>query len=154
MNAQPVPVSAGIRAIGLLGQGISSWPHGSAVLAASKPYLPAATLIPTAMSLPPAERRRAVRIVNLALAVGHEATCGIEVDLTSLPTVFASSVADSTNCHELLQTLATAGAPGVADSVSQLRTQCGCGLLEYRNPGHGLLHHGIGIRRQLRGGID
>ncbi len=108
MNAQPVSVSAGIRAIGLLGQGISSWSHGSAVLAASKPYLPAATLIPTAMSLPPAERRRAVRVVNLALAVGHEATCGIEVDLTSLPTVFASSVADSTNCHELLQTLATA----------------------------------------------
>ena len=59
-------------------------------------------------SLPPAERRRAVRVVNLALAVGHEATVGSAVDVKTLPTVFASSVGDSTNCHELLQTLATA----------------------------------------------
>jgi hypothetical protein len=60
------------------------------------------------MALPPAERRRAVRAVNLALAVGHEATVGTDVDLTNLPTVFASSGGDCNNCHELLQTLATA----------------------------------------------
>ena len=60
------------------------------------------------MRLPPAERRRAVRVVNLALAVGYEATADAEIDLAVLPTVFASSGGDSYNCHELLQTLATA----------------------------------------------
>jgi hypothetical protein len=39
--------------------------------------------------------------------VGHEATVGAGVDLKSLSSVFASSGADTTNCHELLQTLAT-----------------------------------------------
>ncbi len=108
MSAEPKPVTAGIRAIGLLGQGMSSWAQGSAALAGSEPYRPEPTLIPPSLTLPPAERRRAIRIINLALAVGHEATVDTEVDLTNLPTVFASSVGDCNNCHELLQTLATA----------------------------------------------
>jgi hypothetical protein len=107
VNTGPAPVSAGIRAIGLLGQGINNWAQGRAVLVGSEPYRIQPTVIPASVTLPPAERRRAIRIVNLALAVGHEATVGVEVDLTNLPTVFASSVGDCTNCHELLQTLAT-----------------------------------------------
>jgi hypothetical protein len=86
---------------------MNGWAQAQEILRGSAPYQPQPTLIRTSLTLPPAERRRAVRVVNLALAVGHEATAGVEVDLTSLPTVFASSVGDSTNCHELLQTLAT-----------------------------------------------
>ncbi len=101
-------MTAGVRAIGLLGPGISSWSHGRTVLRGVALYQPQLTLIPASMALPPAERRRAIRAVNLALAVGHEATVGVDVDLTKLPTVFASSGGDCNNCHELLETLATA----------------------------------------------
>lgn len=107
MSAGAAPFTAGIRAIGLLGPGINSWTQGRAVLGCSEAYRSQPTLIPAPVTLPPAERRRAVRIVNLALAAGHEATVGIDVDLANLPTVFASSVGDCTNCHELLQTLAS-----------------------------------------------
>jgi hypothetical protein len=101
-------LAADIEAIGLLGPGITGWPQGCAALRGSAPYRAQPTLIPASVTLPPAERRRAARVVNLALAVGHEASAGADVDLTTLPTVFASSVGDTNNCHELLQTLATA----------------------------------------------
>ena len=108
MSPTAVPLAAEIEAIGLLGPGIDGWPQGRGVLRGSAPYLRQSTLIPVSTTLPPAERRRAARVVNLALAVGHEATANSDIDLTDLPTVFASSVGDSNNCHELLQTLATA----------------------------------------------
>ena len=101
-------MTAEVRAIGLLGPGIGSWAHGRTVLRGAALYQPQLTVIPASMALPPAERRRAIRTVNLALAVGHEATVGVDIDLTKLCTVFASSGADCTNCHELLETLATA----------------------------------------------
>ena len=101
-------MAADIVAVGLLGPGINGWPQGRAVLRGTTPYLSRPTLVPISTALPPAERRRSVRIVNLALAVGYEATADTGVDLTGLPTVFASSVSDTNNCHELLQTLATA----------------------------------------------
>ncbi len=100
-------MTADIVSIGLLGPGISDWPQARSVLCGSVPYVPQPTLIPVTATLPPAERRRAVRVVNLAVAVAHQATKDADVELASLPGVFASSVSDSTNCHELLQTLAT-----------------------------------------------
>ena len=108
MSPAAANLGADIGAIGLLGPGINGWPQGRAALRGAVLYQPQPTLIPVSMTLPPAERRRAVRVVNLALAVGHEATAGAETDVSALPTVFASSVGDSNNCHELLQTLATA----------------------------------------------
>ena len=108
MSAATLLLAADIQGIGLLGPGLSGWPQCLPVLRGTAPYQPQPTVIPAAMSLPPAERRRAVRIVNLALAVGQEATADAAIDRTVLPTVFASSVGDSYNCHELLQTLATA----------------------------------------------
>jgi hypothetical protein len=103
-----LPLAAEIEAIGLLGPGINGWPQGRALLSGTAPYQAERTLIPVSTTLPSAERRRAVRVVNLALAVGHEATADADIDITVLPTVFASSAGDSNNCHELLQTLATA----------------------------------------------
>ena len=108
MSAAPRLLAADIQGIGLLGPALSGWPQGREVLRGTAPYQPQPTVIPAAMTLPPAERRRAVPIVNLALAVGQEATADADIDQTALPTVFASSVGDSYNCHELLQTLATA----------------------------------------------
>lgn len=108
MSSAALSIAAEIEAVGLLGPGINGWPQGRAVLRGTAPYVPEPALIPVSTTLPPAERRRAVRVVNLALAVGHEATVAAEIDLTALPTVFASSVSDTSNCHELLQTLASA----------------------------------------------
>ena len=98
---------AEVAAIGLLGPGLSNWTQAREVLRGSLPYHSQPTAIPTSTALPPAERRRAVRVVNLAMAVGFEATAGQAADLTDLPTVFASSVADTRTCDELLRTLAT-----------------------------------------------
>jgi hypothetical protein len=59
------------------------------------------------MALPPAERRRTVALVKLALAIGFEATSRAEANPAELPTVFASSGGDGYNCHEICQTLAS-----------------------------------------------
>ena len=58
--------------------------------------------------LPPAERRRASRIVRLTLAIGLEAAAHAEADVSTLATVFASSGADGYNCHALCEQLASA----------------------------------------------
>ena len=108
MSPAPLSLTAEIEGVGLLAPGMSGWPQGRSTLRRATPYQSQPTLIPVSMRLPPAERRRAVRVVNLALAVGYEATADADIDLTTLPTVFASSGGDSYNCHELLQTLATA----------------------------------------------
>ncbi len=92
----------------MLAPGLSGWGQARAVLRELEPYVGQRTVIPASTSLPAAERRRAVRVVNLALAAAHEATVGVALDPKTLPTVFASSGGDSSNCHELLQTLATA----------------------------------------------
>jgi hypothetical protein len=99
---------ADLAAVGLLGPGMSGWAQGREILRAAAPFVPGRTVIPDSQALPPAERRRAVRVVKLAMAVGHEVTVGFDGEIMSLPTVFASSVADTTTCDELLRTLATA----------------------------------------------
>jgi Beta-ketoacyl synthase, N-terminal domain len=108
MSRGPAHLAADVLAIGLLGPGISNWAQGREVLRGSVPYIRQPTVIPVSATLPPAERRRAVRVVNLAMAVALEATGSIPVELTSLPTVFAASVADTKTCDEMLRTLATA----------------------------------------------
>jgi hypothetical protein len=108
MRTATASLAADLDAVGLLGPGINSWPEGRSFLRGSAPYQCRRTLIPVSTALPAAERRRAVRVVNLALAVAQEATADGGLDLTTLTTVFASSVGDTNNCHELLQTLATA----------------------------------------------
>lgn len=101
-------LNAALDSIGLLGPGLCDWSQARAVLRGEQDYAPQPTLIPAAMSLPAAERRRSGRVVHLALAAGQQATAGSGTDLAALTTVFASSAADSDNCHEILQTLASA----------------------------------------------
>jgi hypothetical protein len=57
--------------------------------------------------LPPAERRRASRLVKAALGVGLEAVSHAGADAATLATVFASSSGDGHNCHALCETLAS-----------------------------------------------
>jgi beta-ketoacyl synthase-like protein len=99
-------LTACIQGISVLGPGLADWPGAAAVLAAEAPYVPARTLLPAPTVLPPAERRRAGRVIRLALAIGAEALASAGVDARTLSTVFTSSGGDGDNCHEICAALA------------------------------------------------
>lgn len=99
-------LSACIQGVGLLGPGLPDWTAAAAVLQEEAPYRPARTLLPLPQMLPPAERRRAGRIIQLALGVGAEALARAHADARTLPTVFSSSGGDGDNCHDICLTLA------------------------------------------------
>jgi len=101
-------LSAYIGGIGVLGPGLSNWPHAAAVLSGTQPYVAAPTVLPTPSMLPPAERRRTGRVVKLALAVASEAASSAGTDPAQLPSVFSSSGSDGHICHEICQVLASA----------------------------------------------
>lgn len=101
------PLSAWIQGIGLLAPGLADWTAGSAILKGEQAYEPAPTVLPVPAILPPAERRRASRLVKLALAVGQEAVSHAGTDAATLPTVFSASSGDGHNCHALCETLAS-----------------------------------------------
>jgi hypothetical protein len=99
-------LSAFIEGVGLLGPGFSNWQQAAQVLAGNAPYEPRRTVLPPPLMLPPAERRRTVRSVKLALAVGLEAAEASARDAATLRTVFAASGGDGENCHVVCETLA------------------------------------------------
>jgi hypothetical protein len=101
-------LSAYIDGVGLLAPGIADWPTGAAILAGRQAYEPAATVLTAPAVLPPAERRRASRLVKAALAVGLAALADAGADAATLATVFTSSSGDGHNCHALCETLASA----------------------------------------------
>jgi hypothetical protein len=96
-----------IQAIGLVGPGFTDWSAARAVLSGEVPYVPARTVLAPPAVLPPAERRRAGRVIKIALAVGAEAVAQSAADVRTLPTVFTSSGGDGDNCHEICVTLAS-----------------------------------------------
>ncbi len=102
-------LSAYIGGIGVLGPGLTDWHEAAAVLSGAKPYSPAATLLTAPALLPPTERRRAGRVVKLALSVALEASSRAKIDPAGLASVFSSSGGDGHNCHELCQALALPG---------------------------------------------
>jgi len=107
MNARAAtPTRAWIDGIGLLAPGLPDWTSARAVLRGDQPLQPAPSLLPAPTLLPPAERRRASRVVKLALAVGLEAAAHAGADAKTLATVFAASGADGHNCHALCEQLA------------------------------------------------
>ena len=103
----PLPLAAWIEGIGFLAPGLADWPMARAVLRGEQRYLPAPSVLPLPAMLPPAERRRASRIVRLTLAIGLEAAAHAAADVSTLATVFASSGADGYNCHALCEQLAS-----------------------------------------------
>ena len=106
MNA--MPLTAWIKGIGFLAPGLPDWSTARAVLRGEQPYNSAASVLPAPAILPPAERRRASRVIKLTLAVGLEAAAHGAADVSTLATVFTSSGADGYNCHALCEQLATA----------------------------------------------
>ena len=105
MNASPL--NAWIEGVGLIAPGLPDWPAARAVLRGEQPFTPAPAVLPAPAALPPAERRRASRVVKTALAVGLEAVAHAGADATQLATVFTASGADGYNCHALCEQLAS-----------------------------------------------
>jgi len=106
MSGSAAPFDVAIRGIGVLMPGLASWPAACAVLRGEAPYQSAAAVLPPPPRLPPAERRRAGPSVRLAMAVADEAVAQAGADPQQLPTVFASSGGEGSNCHVLCETLA------------------------------------------------
>jgi hypothetical protein len=103
----PFRLTATLRAVGLLGPGLSDWPAAARVLAGGA-YSPQPTAVPTLLEcLPGAERRRTGTVVRLALTAGLEAVAGNGAAAAALPVVFSSSGGDGLNCHEICETLAS-----------------------------------------------
>jgi hypothetical protein len=100
-------LAAWIDGVGLLAPGIADWASGREILAGRQAYQPAPTTLAAPALLPPAERRRASRLIKAALAVGLEAVTGAGADAATLATVFTSSSGDGHNCHALCETLAS-----------------------------------------------
>ena len=96
-----------IQGAGLIGPGLSDWSQGRDVLAGVTPYGPQPTRYPSPTRLPPAERRRASKIVKLALGAGLEACGAAGLDPATLASVFASSGGDGENCHAICEALAS-----------------------------------------------
>jgi hypothetical protein len=101
------PLSAWISGIGFVAPGLPDWRSACAVLRGEQVLQPAPTILPAPGILPPAERRRASRVVKLTLAVGLEAAAHAGADVSTLATVFSASGADGHNCHALCEQLAT-----------------------------------------------
>ncbi len=99
-------LTAFIESIGLVGPGLTDWPHAADVLSGRVPYAPARTELPPPAGLPSAERRRTGPVVRVALAAGHEAVAASGRDAAMLATVFSASGGDGQNCHAICETLA------------------------------------------------
>ena len=104
MTAQAL--QAWINGIGLIAPGLPDWASAAAVLRGEAPYASAPSVLPVPVLLPPAERRRASRVIRLSLGVGLEAVNHAGADASTLATVFAASGADGHNCHALCEQLA------------------------------------------------
>ena len=95
-----------VDGVGVLGPGIDHWAQAQSILCGHSPYALAATVLPAPAILPPAERRRASRVIKASLAVGLEAAQMAGQNPAQLANVFASSGGDGHNCHALCELLA------------------------------------------------
>ncbi len=101
------PLTVFVEGLGLIGPGFSSWEEGRQQLAGLTPYAAQKTVLPSPMSLPAAERRRAGAVIKVSLAVSHEAINAAGMRAADLPSVFTSSGGDGINCHEICLALAS-----------------------------------------------
>jgi hypothetical protein len=107
MPTPAIPLSAWVTGIGLIAPGLPNWAAACAVLRGEQAHENAPTVLPVPELLPPAERRRASRVIKLALGIGLEAVKHAGADASTLATVFSASGADGHNCHQLCEQLAT-----------------------------------------------
>ena len=102
-----LPLQAWINGIGFIAPGLPDWPSARAVLRGEQAFVSAPSVLPVPTLLPPAERRRASRVIKVALGLGLEAVAQASADVSTLATVFSASGADGHNCHALCEQLAT-----------------------------------------------
>lgn len=96
-----------VEGIGLLGPGLPGWERSRAILTGDGAYEAAPAVLTASPLLPPAERRRSVPTVKLAMAVGAEALEQAGRDAATVATVFTSSSGDPDTLHQILETLAS-----------------------------------------------
>ena len=96
-----------IEGIGLCGPGLDGWAVSLPIMAHPEDFVPAPTRVPPGTLLPANERRRAVQIVKIALAVGAEAFAASGRDPAETATVFTSSGGDGDTIHEIMNVLAS-----------------------------------------------
>lgn len=106
MSTSPL-LSAWIDGVGLIAPGLPDWAAATAVLTGQAAYSSAPSVLPAPAVLPPAERRRASRVVRIALASGLAALEHAGLDPSTVVTVFSASTADGHNCQALCETLAS-----------------------------------------------
>lgn len=95
-----------VNGVGLWGPGLGSWVAACRVLAGAEPYRAVDTPFPAPNLLPPTERRRSSAATRVALYVGQEAISGNGVEASALPSVFATTVADSDTIHAICESIA------------------------------------------------
>lgn len=100
-------VEVWIEGIGVMAPGLPDWPTTRDVLLGVRVFESAPTVLPAPLLLPPAERRRASRVIKLGLGLGLEAVAHAGADASTLATVFCASGADGHNCHALCEQLAS-----------------------------------------------
>ena len=100
-------LTVGLHGVGLLGPGIAAWPQVFELMRTGQGPPLAATLLPTPLRLPGAERRRAGAAIKVAIAVADEAVLQAGADPQFLATVFTASNGEGANCHNLCETLAS-----------------------------------------------
>jgi hypothetical protein len=148
-------LAARVEGVGLVGPGLCGWDGSRGILAGREPYVAAPTVIPAPDALPAVERRRAGKIVRLALAAGLSAASASGRAARDLAAVFTSSTGDGDNLHAICETLASddrlisptrfhnsvhnapsgywgiaTGAMHPADSVAAYDASFGAGLIE------------------------
>jgi hypothetical protein len=148
-------LQARVEGVGLVGPGLCGWDSSRGILGGREPYVPAPTVIPAPDALPAVERRRAGKIVKLALAAGLAAASASGRAARDLAAVFTSSTGDGDNLHAICETLASedrlisptrfhnsvhnapsgywgiaTGAMHAADSVAAFDASFGAGLIE------------------------
>jgi lambda repressor-like predicted transcriptional regulator len=100
-------IRVGIAALAVRGPGLADWTATQKVLKGVETYNSAPTVLDSPSMLSPAERRRAVPAVKLALGVGAAAVAQAGLDPGGLQAVFASSGADGETIVAILAALAT-----------------------------------------------
>lgn len=113
LPASASTLSGWIEGIGLIAPGLPDWAAGADILSGRRPFEAAPSVLPAPALLPPAERRRASRVVRVALASGLAALDAAGLTASAVAAVFSASTADGHNCHALCETLAS-GDPRVS----------------------------------------
>jgi Beta-ketoacyl synthase, N-terminal domain len=100
-------ICVAVEAVEVCGPGLENWLSARPVFAGSESYRAASMVLPPPGQLSPAERRRAIPSVRLALMVGAGAVEQAGYMAAALPAVFASSGADGDTISAIFAALVT-----------------------------------------------